>query len=353
MERPLKNLLPAVLVICATAVFACSAATGDATKDAGKKAAPAAGSTAAARIGDTTITLEEIDQRAASNLMKVRQQEYEVRQQALDAMINDDLLDREAKAKGITKEKLIETEIASKAPDATPAEIDAYYEQNKARMGGQTKEQIAPQIGAMLKSQKSGAIQAEYMKALRQKYGVKVYLEPPRVQIAVDDDPARGGPVGAPITIVEFSDYQCPFCSRAETVVDDVMKKYGDKVRLVYRDYPLSFHPNAEMAAMGAECAEEQGKYWEMNRAMFANQSKLAAADLVETAGSLGMDKDKLKACLDSGKYRSEVQKDFQDGQKAGVTGTPTFFINGVMIVGARGVDSFSEIIDRELARAK
>jgi protein-disulfide isomerase len=353
MERPLQKFLPAVLVSCAIVVFACSAATGDAAKDAGKKAAPAAGSAVAARIGDTTITLEEIDQRAASNLMKVRQQEYEVRQQALDAMINDDLLDREAKAKGITKEKLIETEIASKAPDATQAEIDAYYEQNKARMGGQTKEQIAPQIGAMLKSQKSGAIQAEYMKTLRQKYGVKVMLEPPRVQIAVDDDPARGGPVGAPITIVEFSDYQCPFCSRAEVVVDDVLKKYGDKIRLVYRDYPLSFHPNAETAAMGAECAEEQGKYWEMNKAMFANQSKLAAADLVETAGGVGMDKDKFKACLDSGKYRPEVQKDFQDGQKAGVTGTPTFFINGIMIVGARGVDSFSEIIDRELARAK
>jgi protein-disulfide isomerase len=358
MERPLQNFLPAVLVICAVAIFACSAATGDAAKDAGKKTdtaaaggATAAGGAVVARIGDTAITINDIDERAASNLMKVRQQEYEVRQQALDAMINDDLLDREAKAKNITKEKLVENEITSKAPDATQAEIDAYYEQNKARMGGQTKDQIAPQIGAMLKSQKSGAIQADYMKALRQKYGVKVLLEPPRVQVAVDDDPSRGGPASAPITIVEFSDFQCPFCSRAESVVDDVMKKYGDKVHLVYRDYPLSFHPNAETAAMGSECADEQGKYWEMHNAMFANQAKLAAADLVETAGTLGIDKDKFKACLDSGKYRAEVQKDFQDGMKAGVTGTPTFFINGVMIVGARGVDSFSEIIDRELTK--
>jgi protein-disulfide isomerase len=353
MERPLQNFLPAVLVVCAVVFFACSAATGDAAKDSGKKTDAAAGSAVAARIGDKAITVEEIDQRAASSLMKVRQQEYEVRQQALDALINDDLLDREAKTKGVTKEKLVETEVTAKAPDATQAEIDAYYEQNKARMGGQTKEQIAPQIGAMLKSQKSGAIQADYMKSLRQKYGVKVMLEPPRVQIAVDDDASRGGPNGAPVTIVEFSDFQCPFCSRAEPVVDEVMKKYGDKVRLVFRDYPLSFHPNAEMAAMGAECAEEQGKYWEMHRAMFANQAKLAAADLVETAGGLGIDKDKFKACLDSGKYRPEVQKDFHDGQKAGVTGTPTFFINGIMIVGARGVDSFSEIIDRELSRAK
>jgi protein-disulfide isomerase len=285
--------------------------------------------------------------------MKVRQQEYEARQAALDDMINDQLFEREAKAKGVSKDKLIETEINSKVAEPTQPEIDAYYEQNKARMGGQTKEQIAPQIGAMLKSQKSGAIQADYMKGLRQKYGVKVLLEPPRAQIAVDDDPSRGGPTSAPITIVEFSDFQCPFCSRAETVVDDVMKKYGDKVHLVYRDYPLSFHPNAETAAMGSECAEEQGKYWEMHKAMFANQSKLAASDLVETAGTIGIDKDKFKACLDSGKYRAEVQKDFQDGMKAGVTGTPTFFINGIMIVGARGVDSFSDIIDRELSRSK
>ena len=361
MERPLQKSLPAVMFCCAIAVFACSAASGGADKDAdkesdkGKKAAPAAATaasgTVAATVGDRTITVQELDQRAAASLMKVRQQEYEVRQQALDAMINDDVLELEAKAKGVTKEKLIETEVTSKVPDPSQAEVDAYYEQNKARMGGQTKEQLAPQITAMLKSQKSAQVQAEYIKQLRQKYGVKINIEPPRVQVAIDDDPAKG-PAAAPITIVEFSDFQCPFCSRAENVVDEVMKKYGEKVRLVYRDYPLSFHQNAENAAMASECADEQGKYWEMHKAMFDNQAKLASADLVETAGSLGMDKEKFKSCLDSGKYRSEVQKDFQDGQKYGVSGTPTFFINGIMIVGARGVESFTEIIDRELTRS-
>jgi protein-disulfide isomerase len=351
MERPLRTFLP-VLVSCAIAAFACSSATGDASKDTAKPAAAASGAVAA-RIGDKAITVDEIDQRAAANLMRVRQQEYEVRQQALDALINDELLDREAKAKNVPKEKLIETEISSKVPDPTQAEIDAFYEARKSSMGGRAKEEVAPQIGAMLKSQKMGGVQADYMKSLRQKYGVKVMLEPPRVQVASDDDSARGGPASAPVTIVEFSDYQCPFCSKAEVIVDEVMKKYGDKVRLVYRDYPLSFHPNAETAAIGSECADEQGKFWEMHKAMFGDQSKLAAADLVATAGSLGMDKDKFKACLDAGKYRDEVQKDFQDGQKAGVTGTPTFFINGIMIVGARGSDQFAEIIDRELSRSK
>lgn len=357
MERPVQRTLSAAMLCCVIAAFACSSASGEAGKEAEKarkaQAAAAAGSSdVAATIGDKSIRLDELDQKAAAALMKVRQQEFEVRQQTLDALINEDLFEREAKAKGVTKEKLIETEISGKVPEPAAAEVDAYYEQNKARMGGQTKEQITPQITAMLKQQKMAGIQGEYLKQLRQKYGVKVMLEPPRVQVAVDDDTAKGGPIGAPITIVEFSDYQCPFCSRAEPVVDEVMKKYGEKVRLVFRDYPLSFHQNAETAAMGAECADEQGKFWEMNRAMFANQSKLTATDLVETAGNVGLDKDKFKGCLDSGKYRTEVQKDFQDGQKAGVTGTPTFFINGIMIVGARGVESFSEIIDRELDRA-
>jgi protein-disulfide isomerase len=350
MERPLRTIFPAVVMCCAATVFACGAATGETGKAAEKGASPSAsGGGVAAKVGDKTITLAELDGKAAANLMKVRQQEFEVRSQALDQMINDELMEKEAKAKNVTKEKLFETEISAKAADPSQAEVDAYYEANKARMGTQTKEQIAPQISAMLKQQKMAGVQADYMKALRQKYGVKVMIEPPRVEVSTDDDPARGGGANAPVTIVEFSDFQCPYCSRAENVVDDVMKKYGEKVRLVYRDYPLSFHPNAENAAMASECAQEQNKYWEMHKAMFANQAKLAATDLVETAGTLGMDKDKFKSCLDTGKFRTEVQKDFQDGQKAGVSGTPTFFINGVMIVGARDIASFSDIIDREL----
>jgi protein-disulfide isomerase len=352
MKVSLRIFVPALSLTALAAICACTAASGDASKEAGKSAAAPSGNTVAAKVGDRSITLQEVDDKAAANLMKVRQQEYEVRQQMLDTLINDELMDREAKAKGVTKDKLKETEIFSKAPDATPAEVDAYYEQNKARLNGQTKEQLAPQIAAMLKSTKMQTVEGDYYKTLRSKYSVKVMLEPPRVTVATDDDPARG-PASAPVTIVEFSDFQCPYCSRAETVVDEVMKKYDGKVRLVYRDYPLSFHPNAETAAMASECADEQGKYWEMHKAMFGNQSKLAAADLVETAGNVGLDKDKFKGCLDSGKFRNEVQKDFQDGQKAGVSGTPTFFINGVMIVGARDVDSFSQIIDRELARGK
>ena len=352
MRGSLRTFVPALSLTAVATICACTAASGDASKEAGKSAAAPAGGTIAAKIGDRTITLQEVDEKAAANLMRVRQQEYEVRQQTLETLINEELLTREAKAKGVTREKLKETEIDNKVPAVSPAEVDAYYEQNKSRMGGQTKEALAPQIAAMLGAPKRQGVEGDYYKALRAKYNVTTLLEPPRVAVAADDDPARG-PATAKVTIVEFSDYQCPYCSRAETVVDEVMKKYEGRVRLVYRDYPLPNHPNAEIAAMASECADDQGKFWEMHKAMFGNQSKLAAADLVSTAANVGIDQDKFKGCLDSGKYRTEVQKDFQDGQKAGVSGTPTFFINGVMMLGARSVDSFSEIIDRELAKAK
>ena len=359
MEPRSNRIIPFAAVVCASAAFACTAATGDSAKESGKAAKNPASAVSAslaptspvAVIGDKTITLQDLDVQAAGALVRVRQDEYEARKQALDNMVNDEVLAKEAAAKKVSKDDLVKTEVTNKLTDPPQADVDSFYEQNKARFGAQTKEQLAPQIAAMLKGQKAADAQREYLKTLRKKFGVKTMLEPPRIEISTDDDASKG-PAKAPVTIVEFSDYQCPYCSRAETTVQEVLKKYGDKVRLVYRDYPLPFHQNANIAAQASECAKEQGKFWEMHNAMFANQAKLAQPDLIETAGGIaGIDKDKFKACLDSGKYKDEVQKDADAGQKYGVTGTPTFFINGIPIVGARDVSSFAEIIDEELER--
>lgn len=344
-----NHRLVLVALIGAVATIAWGAESGKADKkksaDAGT---PAPG--VAAMIGDQKVTFQEVDAKAASELVQVRQQEYEARKRALEALLSEAILDREAKAQGLSREDLLKKEVTDKVTDPPAAEIDVYFEKNKARYGAQTKEQAAPAITLMLRQQKIQEDQRTYIKGLRQKHGVKVLLEPPRVQVATDDDASKG-PGTAPVTIVEFSDFQCPYCARAETVVDEVVKKYGDRVRVVYRDYPLKFHANAENAAMGAECAADQDKFWEMHKAIFGNQQKLATADLVETAGSIGLDKEAFKTCLDSGKHRAEVQKDFEDGMKYGVTGTPTFFINGIPMVGARSVDAFAEIIDSELER--
>jgi protein-disulfide isomerase len=342
------SLVAALFGVAASSLYL---AAGGETKK--KDAAPAAQASQPAApdpkskvavVGGQSISLEDLA------LKVLNQQEFDARRQVLDNMINEIILTKEAAAVGVEKDALIEKEVTSKVGDPSQSEVDAWYEQNKSHVGNQTKEQIAPQISAMLRSQKMGAAQQTYMTGLRQKYGVKILMEPPRIAVSLDDDASKG-PLKAPITIVEFSDYQCPYCSKAESTVTDVLKKYGDKIHFVYRDYPLSFHQNSEVAAEASECAKDQGKFWEMHNAMFANQDKLASADLVTTAAGLGLDKDKFKACLDSGQKKQEVQKDFQDGQKYGVTGTPTFFINGIKLVGAREISSFTELIDQELQK--
>jgi len=352
MERSVNRVLTVIVTCCAAAIFACGSATGESGgKDNGaSNSATLSSDSKVATIGEWSISVAELDVAAAAQLTKVRQQEYDIRRQVLDGLMEEQLLDREAKAREISRDDLLQAEITSKVTEPTQAQVDAYFNKVKGRLRGQTKEQVEPQIKATLVAQQSNSIKGAYVASLRKKYGAKVIIEPPRIAVSVDDD-AFKGPKDAPITIVEFSDFQCPYCARGEESIDQVLQKYGDKVRVVFRDYPLSFHQNAEISAIGAECAEEQDKFWEMHAAMFANQQKLAAADLIETAAGLGLNKEEFKTCLESGKYKAEVQNDFQEGASYGVSGTPAFFINGVMLSGAQPPEAFYKIIDRELER--
>ena len=335
--------LAVFLALCFIAATACSSEMSPGGAAAKKEAAdPAA---AVATIDGQPITQAQLDERAARQL-------FEVRKQMLEEMLAEQVLDKEAQAQGLTREALLAREVTSKVTDPTQAEIDQVWEANKARMPGKTKEQVAPDIINFLKGQKAPRMQQGYLQSLRTKYKTQILLEPPRVAVGVDDDPAKG-PAKAPVTIVEFSDFQCPYCSRAEAVVKQILENYKDKVRLVYRDFPLPMHPNASKASEAAQCANEQGKYWEYHDALYADQSKLALTDLQATAERLGLKTEAFKTCLDSGKYAAEVSKDLADGQKAGVSSTPSFFINGVPVTGARDYAAFAEIIDRELANAK
>lgn len=173
------------------------------------------------------------------------------------------------------------------------------------------------------------------------------------VDVSLDDDPVLGD-ADAKVTIVEFSDYECPFCGRYFTQTYPQLKKdYVDtgKVKIVFRDYPLPFHSNAQKAAEAAECADDQGKFWEMHNKLFSNQQALDVASLKKYAGELALDQTKFDECLDSGKYESEVQNDLSQGGSYGVSGTPSFFVNGIMLVGAQPYSEFKKLIDAELAK--
>ncbi len=178
------------------------------------------------------------------------------------------------------------------------------------------------------------------------------YPDLPSIDVSRDDDAVRGDP-NAPVTIIEFSDYQCPYCKRNKETMDKIHETYGDKVAFVFRDFPLSFHKNARKAAEAAECAGEQGKYWDFHDYLFEHQDKLDVDGLKDAAKTLGLNTQAFNQCLDSGAMAAEVAGDMKAGEALGIKGTPMAFVNGKMVNGARPFDSFKQIIDAELAKAE
>lgn len=174
---------------------------------------------------------------------------------------------------------------------------------------------------------------------------------PTKVEVRVNsDDPVKGNPE-AKVTIVEFSDFQCPYCGRVEPTLKRILETYKDQVKLVYKNYPLSSHENAEPAALAALCAKEQGKFWEYHDLLFENQESLKAADLKKYAADLGLDTNTFNSCFDGKKYKNQVQADLSEGNRVGVRGTPAFFINGRLLSGAQPFENFKMIIDEELKK--
>ncbi|HET8646969.1 MAG TPA: thioredoxin domain-containing protein, partial [Vicinamibacteria bacterium] len=234
-------------------------------KDGKAAAAAPAPAGAVALVDGKPITMSEIEAAAGARLAQLRAQEYQLKRQALDELIARRLVEKEAAARGISADEVMRTEIEAKVPAVTEAEQKAFYEQNKARIGNMTEAEAMKQIENYLRQQKLRERQVAYVTELKGKTPVRVMLEPPRVQVAVSDDPVKG-PATAPVTIVEFSDFQCPFCSRVNPALKQVTDTYGDKVRVVFRNFPLlQIHPQAAKAAEAASCAADQGKFWEMH----------------------------------------------------------------------------------------
>lgn len=292
---------------------------------------------------------EDLAASAQGQLLSLRNQEYEIKRKALDNLIEQKLLEAAAKKQGLTTEKLLAQEIDSKVSDPSDAEIEGYYLAVKDRMNRPLAE-VKAQLRASVKQAKTQQVRQEYLKRLRADAKVAVLLSPPRVEVASDPARVRGN-AKAPVTIVEFSDYQCPYCRQVEGTLKDVLAKYGDKVTLSYRDFPLtSIHPQAMIAAQASRCALEQGKFWEYHDQLFTS-AKLEKGDLIGYARNLKLDDKQFESCLSSEKYKTDIEKDEQEGRKAGINGTPGFFVNGIALSGAQGQDAFARLIDDELGR--
>jgi protein-disulfide isomerase len=312
-------------------------------QDSQKPAAPVA------TVEGQPIYEQDLMSTAGPSLLDLHKQEYKLRSEALNQVIRKKLVELEAKKRGLTSDDLLKQEVDSKVAEPSDDEAKGYY----LAVKNQTTlpfEQVKSQVKQFLRNAEIQQAREKYADAMRDNTQVSVLLQPPVVQMSYD--PARVKGAGdAPITIVEFADFQCPFCTRVEPLLNDVLAKYKGKVKLAYRDFPLApIHAHAEMAAEASRCALAQDKYWEMHDAMFAEQSKLDEAALLKTAAGLGIDQKAFESCLKSNKYKEPVQQDFQAGSEAGVNATPTFFINGEFLGGAQSAADFATIIDRQLA---
>lgn len=311
-----------------------------------------------ATVGPARITLAEVDERALTLSAasfgggSLAQALYEARSATLSELIASRLIDEDAKANGIDRAMMIEREITAKVAVPTEMDVIDWYRANPARVQGATLDQVGGPIRQLLLQERTGAARQEYLDGLKAKTAVEILLEPPRLVVADAGRPAKG-PADAPVQIIEFSDFECPFCQRSSPTIAKVLANYGDRIRLVYRHYPLPNHPNARPAAEASACAAELGAFWRYHDRLFENQARLAAGDLKQHAADLGLEPAAFNECFDSRKYRQDVDADMAAGEAAGVSGTPAFFINGRPLTGAQPFEAFQRIIDEELARKK
>jgi len=346
-------------------LFACETSQDPATLSAPTAQTAQAASPQTPTPGDDTvvakwnggsITLAEIQTPIQGRLTQMEAEylsnRYQLERGSLDQLVDEKILEEEVKRRNLSAiQELLKVEIEDKVEAPTELELRAFFESVKGQLRGSSFEQVKPRLIQAAANQKQQERFVIFTDELKSKAGIELFLPfpaIPRMVVSVDDDPSIG-PDDAPITIIQFAEYQCPYCGKAGESVDQVMAEYPGKIKMVYRDFPLSFHDRAIPAAVAANCSGEQGKYWEMHKLLMANQRALTEEDLINHAKSLSLDFEKWSICRKDPSQALEVQKDFEDGSAVGVSGTPAFFINGIMLSGAVPFEQFKEIIDREL----
>jgi protein-disulfide isomerase len=303
------------------------------------------GNEVVATIGTRSITLREIEETAALSLYQADQQRSQLLHQALQQLIDEELLKTGASRNGVTVSQLV-AEASQSEAIARLANLPApikHLSSGKARGSVDLEATRGPQEQARLRQ--------ALLVALRRQVNIRINLPepaPPILSVSADDDPSIG-PANAPVTIVEFSDFQCPYCKLSVPTIKEILAKYPGKVKVVYRDYPGPNHPHAQQAAEAAQCAGDQGKFWEYHDSLFDRQAPGTGWNFTELAKEIGLNQESFAICLNTGRYRDEVIKDLHDGFKLGITSTPTFFINGRPLVGTKPFAEFQAVIDRLL----
>ena len=341
-----------VLVTCALwgSLLALVTLTGSMTLIPTRVAAEALPAVVATVQGQP-IAAEDLTNALRGELLRLEIQRYQTLREKLDDLIADKIFSLEAAQRGVSVQQFIHDQISTKVQAVTPEQVQTFYEANKNRIK-QPLEKVSEQITSYLQQQAQEQRRQALLKELRSRYPVTVALRAPTVEVATEGEPSLG-PANAPVTIVEFSDFQCPYCRQTQSTLKQLMAEYEGKIKLVFRDFPLrNIHPQAQKAAEAAQCAAEQQKFWPYHDKLFAS-TNLQMDELKKFAQELALNMEQFTSCLDSSKYAAGIDADMQAGQQAGVNATPTFFVNGYPLSGAASYERFKELVDAALEQAQ
>jgi len=311
--------------------------------------------TVVAEVDGQIITKEELERPLLQRIYQQKNKIYQIKRSRLEQMVQDILLQKEAERRGVEKSRLIEEVIAA-VPEVSNEAVEHYCRKHlKDAQGWQGPEEaFKEKVRKRLLEDNERAAIRRFATSLKERYNVTIRLQKPFLPLTpveIEGRPALG-PSDAPVVVVEFSDLFCPACSRAHYTVHKIRDAYKDQIRLVFKDFPLERHKGAKLAAEAAHCAEAQGKFWEYQDMVFKSEEKPDRAMLKRYAERLGLDPTAFEQCLDSGRYRSQVEDDIQAGRHIGMSATPTFVINGKMFSGALSYDEFKQEIDSALREA-
>jgi len=309
---------------------------------------PAADSSSVvAEVNGAKITLGDFEQKRPGVVFQARNTYYETLRKAMDDYLTEFLLEQQAQKENLTVAQLLEKHVNSTLPTAVPSEeaLHLYYEGTNSK---EPYEKVRVLILDHIRDTRLANAKAAYLDSLRTQAKVVYRLSPPRNYISTKNAPVRGN-ADAKVTIVEFADYECPYCQQMQPTLDKIEAEYQGKIAFAYKDLPLPMHPHAQKAAEAAQCAGAQGKYWEYHDALFKSK-QLEVAQLKETAAALKLDTKAFDACLDSGKEQDIVKANKDEALSLQISGTPSFFVNGRFLSGGLNYDEFKKLLDDELS---
>lgn len=302
-------------------------------------------STVVADVGGVKVTLGELEQQESAKLLSAHYQYFQAQSKALEDLIDKKLLEQKAKSENLTVDQLVDRDIKSQVKDPTEDQMKVYYEGLET---DQPYEAVRDKILEKIRQLRAEKARAAYVKALRAQTTVTIALAPPRANVDVADAQVLG-PKSAQVTLVEFADYECPYCQKVAADVRKLKADYGDKIAFTYKDFPLPMHARAEKAAEAARCASKQSKFWEFHDELF-HSKELDVDQLKAQARALKLDPEQFDKCLDSGEQAAAVERDRKEGMRLGITGTPSFFVNGHYLSGALDYAALRQVVEQQLA---